>query len=258
MHELTHYKQTPEHMAKRIASRRKNNNAWHSIKTRNKIKNTILAKENYASWNQKYKLNENIFNELDSPEKAYWLGFIYADGNIYKNILSITLHKNDKSHLEKFKQFLQADILIRLEDNRGCFIVNRKKIVLALKKLGITPCKSLCLKFPKINQLFYPDFIRGYFDGDGMLRLMKPKKGNGQKSQLNFNICSGTKCFLERIQKILMEKCNLNKTKITGKMEKNSYDLNYVGNNQVPRIFSYLLQNSNVKLERKYIPLMEI
>ena len=54
-----------------------------------------------------YKYNENFFEKIDSPRKAYWLGFLYADGCILdqrkSKILEITLSKNDKNHLQKLK-----------------------------------------------------------------------------------------------------------------------------------------------------------
>ena len=34
---------------------------------------------------RKYNLNQNYFENIDSHEKAYWLGFIYVDGYIRKN-----------------------------------------------------------------------------------------------------------------------------------------------------------------------------
>lgn len=48
--------------------------------------------------------NRHIFDEINSSEKAYWLGFIIADGylNEDKNMLRIKLGSIDKHHLEKF------------------------------------------------------------------------------------------------------------------------------------------------------------
>ena len=57
---------------------------------------------------KKYKLNEHCFDEIDTEEKAYWLGFIAADGCVYKNSnawrLQINLKSSDKHHLEKFQE----------------------------------------------------------------------------------------------------------------------------------------------------------
>lgn len=42
----------------------------------------------------------NYFHNIDSEKKAYWLGFIVADGNISKttNRISITLNSDDEKN----------------------------------------------------------------------------------------------------------------------------------------------------------------
>lgn len=47
-----------------------------------------------------YKINENYFEKIDSENKAYWIGFISADGNVYKNKLSIELNNKDDELLK--------------------------------------------------------------------------------------------------------------------------------------------------------------
>ena len=60
----------------------------------------------------KPKFNENIFDIIDTEEKAYWLGFIFADGYIetpkpnMKYTFEICLSCKDKHHLEKFNIFM--------------------------------------------------------------------------------------------------------------------------------------------------------
>ena len=53
------------------------------------------------------RIDETVFDTIDTEEKAYWLGFLYADGNInskeYK--LEINLCANDWQHLKKFQDF---------------------------------------------------------------------------------------------------------------------------------------------------------
>lgn len=254
------YKQTKEHVEKRM-----NASAWYrpteAIKRR--ISETIKSKENYAEWNKKYRVDENVFDRIDTPEKAYWLGFIAADGGIGKNYLNITLQKRDKEHLEKFKKFLKSNLPIKLTKDKkyAKIFVSRKNIIKSLEKYGILPRKSKRLIFPNINTRYHPDFIRGYFDGDGCLSINVSRTG---RKNLHFAIDSGTRSFLEKIQGILIENLGLSKTKIQHRKRYNGKTLNeghvidYTGNLQVPRIFNYLLQNSDVKLERKYKALMEI
>ena len=33
---------------------------------------------------QKYSLNDDYFSVIDNEHKAYWLGFLYADGSLSK------------------------------------------------------------------------------------------------------------------------------------------------------------------------------
>ena len=56
--------------------------------------------------------NRHVFDTIDTPEKAYWLGFIVADGylNIDRRMLRIKLGNIDKSHLIKYIEFLGGDI----------------------------------------------------------------------------------------------------------------------------------------------------
>ncbi len=55
-----------------------------------------------------YNINENVFDNIDTEEKAYWLGFLYADGYVtYKNYtIGLGVALKDIDHLRKFKDFL--------------------------------------------------------------------------------------------------------------------------------------------------------
>ena len=54
------------------------------------------------------KFNENVFDVIDSEEKAYWLGFIFADGYISSRDygFEISLSIIDVEHLIKFNKFM--------------------------------------------------------------------------------------------------------------------------------------------------------
>lgn len=210
------------------------------------------------AWKKKYSIDETMFEKCDSPEKAYWLGFIMADGNININNrggyrLIINLKNGDKNHLEKFRQFLNANVPIEERWISGgnaksrkiaSISICRKKIFNSLKQYGIIPRKTGMEQIRNIPEQYYSDFIRGYFDGDGCLLRAK------ETGQLSMEIVCASKLFIQSLQKILIKHCNLLKTKLQQKSS--CYKLTYGGNIQVPRIFNYLLQNSNVRLERKY------
>jgi hypothetical protein len=69
------------------------------------------------------RVNEHFFDLVDAEEKAYWLGFLAADGNVHKNGMgiSLTLQERDKDHLNKFLKAIdsKAKIGVYLRKN-GC------------------------------------------------------------------------------------------------------------------------------------------
>lgn len=120
--------------------------------------------------------DNRIFEKIDSEEKAYWLGFLYADGCIhqgqYDYRIELGLAEKDYEHLVKFKNFIGKDNKIAYREKtksyRYCF--RDKKVHSDLIQLGCIPNKSLILQFPTENQvedIYLKDFLRGYFDGDG-------------------------------------------------------------------------------------------
>lgn len=73
---------------------------------------SALAKENnlWVDNRQKYAINHNYFQNIDTPEKAYWLGFLEADGCISKNNTQLTfeLQARDELSLYKFRSCLDS------------------------------------------------------------------------------------------------------------------------------------------------------
>lgn len=135
------------------------------------------------------KFDETVFDVIDTEEKAYWLGFIFADGSIRsiegqikpKYTLEVSLKGLDIEHLRKFNKFMKASKEIKItkskcgnkEFDRYRWIITNKHLWNTLYKLGCTSNKSLSLEFPE-NNIFRDTslirhFIRGYFDGDGCI-----------------------------------------------------------------------------------------
>jgi hypothetical protein len=203
------------------------------------------------------RINETVFDTIDTEEKAYWLGFLYADGNIgskeYK--LEINLAAKDWKHLKKFQEFLEyTEDKIRISPQYGkgkddvCrFSVRNKHIWEALNSKGCTPRKSLTLVFPdtsifKTKSLIY-DFIRGYLDGDGTLGIYPVNNTNKVRENLGF---VGTKDFLQRIVEFLGEY-----TKVCPKQNNKAYKISY-SNYKARKVARMLYKDSTIYLERKY------
>lgn len=128
-----------------------------------------------------YMANEEFFSSIDTEEKAYWLGFIGADGNIEKTMLRLRILLNDKDvkHLEKFQRDIETNSPIRtVSENKVYITVCCKKICEDLFKLGVVPNKTLTYSnnWDAILENLWHHYIRGYFDGDGS--IWKQKRDN--------------------------------------------------------------------------------
>lgn len=215
----------------------------HTILRRNQASTDRDAK-------RKYKLDETIFDVIDTEERAYWLGFLLADGCVTEEkCLELTLMEADESHIEKFRAFLKTDapikrrivILGEKSYSASRLIIYSKYLVASLISLGCIPCKSLKLKFPKISENLINHFMRGYFDGDGTLHV-RPD------GQMSFSVI-GTKEFLDGYEKRLRA-LGLNHTKRS--FEGRAFTMRYSGNVAVGLIRNYLYKDATVFLERKY------
>lgn len=199
------------------------------------------------------KINEHIFDTIDTEEKAYWLGFLFADGNVSKrdNCFEMSLAEKDKEHLEKFNNFINHSRNIKLKKvklNNKVFNAykcsfNSKHFCDILKQYGCVPQKSNILKFPDenifSNKNLIKDFLRGYFDGDGCITHC-----NKEHTIIAIKIC-GTVEFLNKYQNYLP----LNNHKIT--ITRSVPELTFMGGSGFT-ICNFLYQNSTIYLERKY------
>lgn len=174
-----------------------------------KIKN-IINKYNInaisSSKRQNPNLIENYFENIDNPDKAYWLGFIISDGSITnqpeksKFQLELTLKKEDESILHLLEQDL--GVINKVYDSAKLykrFSLGSKKIIQDLEKLGITQNKSFTVQIPKILEEFEAAIIRGIFDGDGGFTVYTRKTG---KKCMELSFC-GNIYVIKWIQKIL-------------------------------------------------------
>ncbi len=154
--------------------------------------------------------NENFFKKW-SPEMAYVLGFFAADGNLTvgrrgNHYLEFT--SCDRDIMEKIKTILESDNKISERKSLKNNHKNSFRIQIGSKILfrdlifrGFTTNKSKAMVYPEIPDQYFPDFVRGYFDGDGHVTTgIYPKKG--RPTDIRLLLCgftSGTKNFLERL-----------------------------------------------------------
>lgn len=234
---------------------------------RSKVLSTL--KENNIITQRITRPYKNFFNIdffKDFNEKScYWAGFIMADGNIHtkRRSLSIALSSVDKDHLIKFKNDIEFtgpvsdykgfDKKYNTDINYSKINVNGKWFADDLEKnFNIIPNKTHNTIFPKIPEEFIPEFIRGYFDGDGCLTK------SGAYGTIDEVSLLGTSDFLKKIQEYFYEKGlrvkNNNKNgygKLT--LSRNIYKMSYSGKNAHKFLnIIYGSSNTNTHLDRKY------
>jgi hypothetical protein len=210
---------------------------------------------------RKYEYNDRYFENIDSHEKAYFLGFIAADGCVDGSLgggLRINLQARDISVLKSFQMALNhpKEPLI---DSRGyaLLVVHSNKLKEDLAQYGIIPLKTYSLDFPKVPEEFVNSFLLGYFDGDGSISMSSLSAGHykGKKYVRNYGQpqfrVAGRKEFLLGYQQELISSCGVSLTKLYDPKGSYAFELGYVGMTQCKRIYEFLYKDSPVWLERK-------
>lgn len=162
---------------------------------------------------KQYEYDETYFSQINTSDKAYWLGFLYADGYITKPkqgnpVLGICLAEPEP--IEKFKKALKSNLPVRsykkVKGYSDKSIEYRiafcsKQMVEDLEKWGCVERKTFKLKFPDfLTEDLVPHFIRGYFDGDGSV-FLHITKNNGKEYIMLGSQFSGIESFLKDMVK---------------------------------------------------------
>ena len=175
----------------------------------------ILKNNGIDLTNRRYSVNDKFFDNIDSEVKAYWLGFLFADGYIRErksgNSLEMKLSLKDKDHLKKFRTHVESNHQIKesktkvkykngVSESSMCHLaIYSSSIVQSIKKHGIHSKKTFTIQFPNIQKNLISHFIRGYFDGDGSFSF------NPKKYKTHTNIVCASDLFRKQVLNILNE-----------------------------------------------------
>ena len=220
----------------------------------------------------KYFLDDNFLDRIDTQEKAYILGLLYADGNVcsVSPAATISLQDRDKDILFQISKLFKS--------TRPIFFTKKKKkqykdqyrlylysdnLVKSLKRLGCVPAKSLILKFPTPRQVpnsLIRHFIRGYFDGDGCIydnikNFYKNKKYN-KSLKCRISIIS-TFEFLKKLKQVCNKNINIKFSlkKLFDKKHPNNNITSELALHKIKDIIKFcewIYEDSSIHFERKY------
>ena len=142
----------------------------HVIKSR-LIENNIKISSHSDAAKTKI-FDERSFSSINSEERAYWLGFMFADGCVSSkfNDVSIRLAESEIDHVKKFAKFINYNKNI----DSARIDLRSERMKADLISYGCTPLKSLTLQAPdRLPQKYESAFIRGVNDGDGYVGVYK-------------------------------------------------------------------------------------
>lgn len=195
-----------------------------------------------------HRVNERFFKTW-SIEMSYVLGLLYADGHLDKHMFSFSLASKGKNFLEYIRGLLRSDHPILRRKNQELYVlyIGRAKMVKDLLKLGLTPKKSLIIKFPAIPTNYISHFIRGYFDGDGS--LYKQKENNIYRA----GIVTGSKDFILSIKGELETLAGVSSQKIHKHKTSSAYFLRYQSRKDIESLFKYFYDGYTI-INRLYLP----
>ena len=227
--------------------------------------NVDKYKEKMSQAFRHYNLNEHVFDKIDTEEKAYWLGFLMADGYNHENksAICLRLQAEDIEILEKFKDFLKSDAPIytftrttkvnHLTKEYKEVRVNSVYLSKQLALLGCMQGKTYRLRYPEcIPSKLTNHFIRGYFDGDGCISIKKRKDRKSAESKTYQFTITGKYDVLLEMQNRIVSSTGITRTAIQARKDSFAHTMHYGGFNNVLKIMNYLYKDATVYLKRKH------
>ncbi len=213
--------------------------------------------------NRKYELNEDYFESIDTEDKAYWLGFIMADGCVSvksenSKRLAIGLSSVDINHLYKLKNSLESNHKIYVYDVETNYTkekkeicnltINRKKLCDDLIRHGCIPRKSGTEYITNMESHLVRHFVRGFFDGDGSAYTYNTHN-------VGFSVCSSSIIILEQIKTLFYDKLKLDLKIIKSSNPIYSVDFYEIKSSNIEankKIYEYIYTDCEIYLDRKH------
>jgi len=221
---------------------------------------------------RKYPFNEQYFDVVDNEDKAYILGFLYADGCNYekRGSIIVALQETDAEILNLIKEKIGLKKPLMLRDRSKDKDSNKRKNQLALEicsrhfsnslvQLGCFQAKSLVLNFPTKEQVpshLMSHFMRGYFDGDANFLKYEHKDRNCQNYKISFG---SSNIFCKSFADFIKENFNIHTSIYHPKDKHELYDTVMIsGRIQCKKVLDWVYKDATIYLKRKYDKYLEI
>lgn len=222
----------------------------------------VLKELNVKPWS-KFSIRsplfvEDYFENINTERKAYFVGLLLADGNVFSGYkskthpptISLSLQEQDRYIIDELKKDLRIEKKIS-NDGRGCYQLSfpSKKMAKDLENYSIVPKKSLVTKFPVgIDASLYPHLIRGYMDGNGSVSFYARPNRKSHTKAVRF--CSGSYQFLEEMSSFLSDALHIQKVSIY-KEKENLWSIAYRKNSDMESLINYMYRDATIYMKRK-------
>jgi hypothetical protein len=195
-----------------------------------------------------YDIDTSYFSSIDSPDKAYWLGALAADGCIYhkqnKWVFQFLVAEKDQQWLQAFRDAIHSTHPFRILP--GGFGTPCIRLTIVNQQF-CTPLREIGLKsddiLTRLPESLRCHFIRGLSDGDGCIRtaIGKPRHTGYIPQVLQWSLVSQSYELLQSIQVVIAKYCDITPQKM--RFHSNVWEWRVRGNKQVKRIAEYLYPN---------------
>jgi len=203
--------------------------------------------------------NSTYFDFIDCHEKAYWLGFLFADGWLRgekgRKAIGFSLKYEDAYMVKNFARLFDRVRDVKIIEQylkvtnkyykRAYFEISSLYLFNSLVDKGLYPRKTFSTEMKLFKTMerseFLNSFILGFFDGDGSI-------GAAQRGDVRISFC-GLREVLCWLKNILMHKFDLNDNKIYD--AKSISALAWSGK-QIKAPMNWLYKDSPIRLGRKY------
>lgn len=215
-------------------------------------------------FHRKYQLNEHYFDVIDTPNKAYILGLLHADGcnKMDKGTISIALQESDKDLLETIRLEIESEKPLRFIDNSnkhtfGYTYENMYELQMfsvhmceQLADKGIVPNKSLVIGFPEwLDDNLISHYVRGVFDGDGTITQTIVNENN----KPTYAAIVGTDLFCQSLKVICNEILNINPSIYDSSCHNGiTKVISFTGKQKSKIFLDWIYQDAEIFLQRKY------
>jgi len=195
---------------------------------------------------------------------AYAVGLLASDGCLSCDGRHIDLTSIDIDQLGNFNKALGIKLNIGLKDKNSKNLNKAYRVQISsvlfcdfLKTIGLTKKKSLTIKKIDLPDIYFFDFLRGLFDGDGYSYSYWDKRW---KSSYMFYIgfCSASIIFVDWLRKKIFDLVKIEGHITKAKRKNYCYQLKY-SKYEAVKLVRFMYKNGKViKLNRKYLKIKAV